>query len=374
MTETIQPWTMRPFERWVMDEGLQVITQPFVQDIRTVGLKPWARTGCLAALVDLTDDPLEGSVVNHHGAIAYLCDIPPAGTFQAERHLYEEIFYVVRGRGATSVWVEGGDRHTFEWNEGSVFSIPLNAWHELYNGQGDETVRLYAATNAPGAINMYVNTDFIFNCPYVFADRFSGRDERYFSGEWHKLESRFTETNFIPDVRTVALDTWSQRGPGVNMMFSMAGGHFICHVSEFPVGTYKKAHSHHVQRERGGGGGGDAVYILIIKGSGYDLQWPAGEAPERGMKWKRHDWDEGTLITPGRGYHQHFNTSSTTSRYLVLRPGNPRYSGALGARYKTTGGEQIDFEDEDPEIRGLFIKELEKKGITPAMPAAHSAR
>ena len=53
--------------------------------------------------------------------------------------MYEEIFYVLKGRGATTVWAEeGGPRQTFEWHEGSVFSIPLNAYHEIYNGQGDQ--------------------------------------------------------------------------------------------------------------------------------------------------------------------------------------------------------------------------------------------
>ena len=52
--------------------------------------------------------------------------------------MYEEIFFVLKGRGATAVWYEGQPRHTFEWQEGSVFSIPLNAWHELYNASGED--------------------------------------------------------------------------------------------------------------------------------------------------------------------------------------------------------------------------------------------
>ena len=354
-------WGLTPFEQWVREEGIPVVTQADIPDINSIKLEPWERTGCSGAWIDVTQDPLEGALVNNQGTIGYVCEIPPGGTFKAEKHIYEEIFYVLKGRGATAVWVEDGPRHTFEWAEGACFSIPLNAWHELYNSQGDEPVLLFACTNAPTTFNLYTSKELVFNNTHVFDDRFNPTDEQYFHGDWTKVDDRFTETNFISDVRNVPLDRWSDRGPGANMMFLMAGGNFICHVSEFPVGSYKKAHSHHVQRAHARLIG--AVYILLIKGEGYDLQWPPNTPPVSGEKWDRYEWREGTLIVPGTGYHQHFNTSSTPSRYMVLRYGNPKYSGAMGARYKRTGGEQIEFEDEDPEIRRLFIEELKTKGI-----------
>ncbi|MCH8346794.1 MAG: hypothetical protein IIC87_07710 [Chloroflexi bacterium] len=49
------------------------------------------------------------------------------------------------------------------------------------------------------------------------------------------------------------------------------------------------------------------------------------------------------------------------------RPGNSRYSGSFGAWYKRTGGEQIEFENEDPRTRQMFLQELEKAGIPPAI-------
>jgi quercetin dioxygenase-like cupin family protein len=52
--------------------------------------------------------------------IAYILEISPGGSVLPERHLYEEIVYVLSGRGATTVWNEGGSKRTFEWNEGSV--------------------------------------------------------------------------------------------------------------------------------------------------------------------------------------------------------------------------------------------------------------
>ena len=365
-TQRYELWKLTPFEKWVQDEGLRVIVQQLVEDINTVPLEPWERTGCTAAILDLTPEPLEGALINSQGTTRYLCEIPPGGTFKAEKHMYEEIFYVLKGRGATTVWNEGGPKRTFEWQEGSVFSIPLNAWHEIYNGQGYEPARLYAATNAPTAFNLYASPELVFDCPMVFTDRFDGSDPDYFSGQEKKLEDRFSETNFIADVHAISLDRWTERGPGANMMTLMAGGHFICHVSEFPTGSYKKGHTGEFSRNRAGLV--SSVAYLFLNGEGYDLQWPAGTRPGPDAEWERLDYHAGTLMTPGTGYHQHFNLSTEPLRYLVLRYGNPRYTGTLGAKYRQTGGTNVEFEDEDPAIRRMFFDELAKRGIESSMP------
>ena len=48
--------------------------------------------------------------------------------------MYEEMYYVVEGRGSVEVWRDGSNKkQSFEWQAGSVFSIPLNTWHRLVN-------------------------------------------------------------------------------------------------------------------------------------------------------------------------------------------------------------------------------------------------
>ncbi|HEY3303247.1 MAG TPA: cupin domain-containing protein [Candidatus Binatia bacterium] len=356
-------WSITPFEKWVEEEGLPIIGGQYVYDVAEVKLAPWERTGCYGALLDLESDPIPGALVSGTGLTAYLCDIPPRGKFKAEKHLYEEVIYIVKGVGGATIWNEGSRKHTFEWQEGSLFATPLNAWHELYNGQGSETARLLVVTNAPAVINLYRSRDFVYRNAHVFSDRFTGAEPDYFNPKGKKLEARFLETNFVANVKTLDLDAWSDRGPGKNMMFMIADGALMAHVSEFPVGTYKKAHSHHMQSGRGGFAG--KAHILVLSGEGYDLQWPPADNQHR----EKINWKEGTLFTAGRGYHQHFNTSNRQARYLAFRTGNPRYSGATGTRYKMTGGEQIEFAQEDPEIRGMFIEELKKQGIPCAMPA-----
>ena len=372
-----RPKRLTPFETWVQDEGLKVITAHTIKDIVTEELAPWEKTGCDGALLDLTHDPDPDVFINNQGTIRYLVEIPPGGTFKAERHMYEEIFYVAKGRGATVVWYDGSPKHTFEWQEDSAFAIPLNAWHELYNGSGTDVVRLYAASNMPTPINLYGSPEFVFNCANTFPERFDPMDELYFSGKTMKLGDRLTQSNFIPSVLNMTLDNWSYRGPGTNMYVLMAGGRFVCHVSEFPVGSYKKGHGFL------GSGGGDArtglqseTSYLFLSGDGYDLQWSPGVKPGPDTEWSRIDFKPGSLMTNGRGGHQHFNASDEPARYLVLRYGNMLFGQRGQAREQAqdrssqgAGLGQIEYENEDPRIRALFEEECAKRGVACEMPS-----
>ena len=373
-TNQYQRWAHTPFAKWVIDEGLKVIQAPGA-DLGTVELGPWDRIGCQGVLLDLTSDPAfldptsdptERMYLFGQNTTRYVCEIPPGGTYKAERHMYDEIFYVLKGRGATSVWYEGGPKQTFEWQEDSVFSIPLNAWHEIYNGSGDEPARLFAASTLPNAINSYASPEFVFNCPMTFTDRFDPNDEMYFSGKGNKLEHRYMETNFIPNALAIDLDQWEARGPGDNMMISMAYGQLICHMSEFPPMSYKKGHNSRAVRASSRGGAITAY--MMMSGEGYDLQWKEGVTPGVGVPLgERVNYRRHTILTNGAGYHQHFNISDEPIRYMVLRHGNPRFAGSVGARSQAAETSSIEYEDEDPAIHELFEEELRKRGLESAM-------
>ena len=344
------PATMRTaYQEWQAAEGLPVIRAFHVEDLRTVEVTPWARKGGRGVFIDM--EGTEGTNA------AYVCEIPPAARLASQRHLYEEVIYVLAGRGATAVWIEGGPKVTFEWHAGSLFAIPLNAFHQHFNASGTEPARYYAVTTAPLVMNLFHNHDFIFDNPFVFRDRFTGEPEA-FSGRGTFLASRIWEANFIPDVATFQLLEWKERGAGgSNIMFELANNTLIAHISEFPVGTYKKAHRH-----------GPGANVIILGGQGYSLLWPDG-AP-----WTKVDWHEGSVfVPPDFWWHQHFNAGSTPARYLAIRWGSVKHKlddkHDTLAQDRATGGNQIEYEDEDPAVRELFEIELSKAGVPSRMPA-----
>ena len=220
------------------------------------------------------------------------------------RHLFEEMIYVSKGHGMTTVWQKDGRKHSFEWGPGALFAIPLNAHYQHFNVSGVEGARYYAVTNCSFIMNTFHNTDFVFDNDFTFGDRFDPEGSDYFSRE--QLTGRlFMTTNFVSDTHTVKLFDYRERGKGgTNLKFDMAGGAMGSHISEFPVGSYKKGHRH-----------GPGAQIVILNGKGHSILWPPGGEP------LRVEWRPGTVVVPpDRWLHQHFNTGSERARYLAISP------------------------------------------------------
>jgi len=323
----------------------------YVEDLAAVELYPWERKGG------------RGVFVNLEGTGGYndtqLVEIAPGGKSEPERHLYEEMVYVVSGRGSTSVWYREDRKQTFEWGRGSLFAIPLNAHYQHFNGSGSEPARYMAVTNAPSIIRTFHNLDFVFNNPYAFTDRFSD-DQGYFNdpGKLYKRKYNYLlQTNFVPDVHTIQLyDHAARGGGGSNIGFELAENSMAAHISEFSVGTYKKAHRH-----------GPGAHVIILDGVGFSVLWQDGLEDHT-----RCDWKPGSVVVPPEDwFHQHFNTGAKPARYLALRYSGSRhpqgYNATRGERTALSlkqGGAQIEYEDEDPAIHKQFEAELAQHGAT----------
>jgi hypothetical protein len=181
-----------PYELWQETEGVPIYKGLAIDDLTTVAVEPWKRKGAFGAFINMLGAG--------RSCDSYVCEIPAQGQTFSERYLFEELIYVVKGRGATNVWTEGGRKQTFEWQQGSMFSPPLNTWRQHFNVQRDEPARFVALTDAPVMINRFRNVDFIFNNSFAFSDRFSG-EEGYFSGKGRVVEGHRTwDSNFIADV------------------------------------------------------------------------------------------------------------------------------------------------------------------------------
>jgi quercetin dioxygenase-like cupin family protein len=338
-----------PYQKWIESQGVPIIREFYLADLRTVELAPWAWKGGRGAILNL----IGTANVND----AYLAEIPPGKSLNPQRLLFEEMIYVVDGHGATTIWNDEKRKISFEWREGSLFSPPLNTWRQHFNGSGTRPARFLAVTSAPPLINLFRNMDFILNNPFSFDDRFDA-DPEGFSGKgisYLQRDRTVWDTNFIPDVRGLALYRWEKRGAGgSNVMIELSQNSMGAHISQFPVGTYKKAHRH-----------GPGAHVIIIGGQGYSLMWPEGTAP------KRFDWRDGSVVVPPEmWFHQHFNTGANPARYLALRAGGRKFARPWGSKAFAVdesvkaGGDQIEYEDEDPQIRRMFEQELAKQGVS----------
>ncbi|HTH95939.1 MAG TPA: cupin domain-containing protein [Stellaceae bacterium] len=341
-----------PYTRWIAAEGLDIISAHYIRSLHKVELKPWARRGG------------KGVYINHEASRTsndcYVVEIAPGGKLEPQRMVFEEMIYVLSGRGSTKVWNTAGQSITFEWGKGSLFAIPLNCSHQHFNGSGTEPARFCAVTNGPGIINLYEDPEFLFNSPHDFKNRFSGEPD-YFANKGEQ-NGFLLQTNFVADAINLPLITAKERGAGGgHIRFNLAKGSMNSHISQFPVGTYKKGHCH-----------GPGAHVIIMGGEGYSLMWPEGEEP------RRYDWEEGTMVVPPNlWFHQHFNTGTTPARYLAFKHEVVSIRNAQGVPKawisRRVGGDQIDYADEKQIVRDLFAEALAKHGLEPRMAAAYEA-
>ncbi len=124
------------------------------------------------------------------------------------------------------------------------------------------------------------------------------------------------------------------------MYIHMSGSAMLAHVSQFPVGRYKKAHRH-----------GPGAHVFLLDSTGYTLMWNEGEKPER------YDWHEGTCISPPAGaWHQHYNTGTQPCKFVALHA-NTAVQG------EERGVEQLEFEEVDESMKKMYAEECAKNGV-----------
>jgi len=355
--------------KWMARQGIPVVDGYGVEDLRDIAMAPWARMGGNAGFVNLYG--MEGVTG------MYVGEIPAGGGLNPERHFYEEVICVLEGQGAAEVWQDGGRKQMFEWGPWSLFAPPLNTWHRLING-GHTPVKFLAVTNAPLVMDVVHNEEFVFNCPYNFADRYSAA-EGYFNQGHKRYESgmqHIWETNFITDIQSASVDKREVKGAGVSItQFELAGNSLIGHLAQWPAGRYHKAHYH-----------GPGAILLGLQSSGYVLLWSKeiGTRPyEAGrsadvveLKWKAGS----VYCPPGGWFHQHFNTGAQPARHLALRYGSRIHPLGFKIADKRSedgvyidvkqGGTLIEYADEDPHIRKNYEEEMKKTGVPCEMPQA----
>jgi gentisate 1,2-dioxygenase len=316
------------YEKWLDTVKGFVVRAPVVQDALTQEVRPWPElgVGIKAAYIRLLDSQMMDVTIY---------EIPPGKAIKPHRHTYEEYVYVASGSGYTDFTREGHVQR-LKWGTDAFFATPFNVLHTHVN-TGTTPVRLISITSMPTMVNIGGNAAFTYANSFDFRDRYKSQ-EQYFT-ESTKQANRFVTQSFIPNIRAAATDPYPERG-GTNMHWKMGGNTMLdAHISEFEVGSYKRAHRHR-----------NEAIIYILNGTGYTLVWQnAGDKPQK------IDWQQGSLQqVPPFWYHQHFNTGTEPVRYLAIT------SDGVLSNLGLEDSEEQQTGDEDPAIRKLFEEELQK--------------
>ncbi len=357
-----------PYQRWRESQGIQSIQGFSVPNIYEAEVTPWEARGGSGVFVNL-----EGSTGFND---AYIYELAPTESSVPIKHIYDELIFVLSGRGATTVWNDENKKQTFEWGKGSYFAIPPNASHQWHNLSGDEPARYFAMTAAPRVIDTFKDLDFVFNNDHKFSSIFND-EEGFFKQTERK---RGWETNYIADVWSLApkrrasaeeleekaraaakLGTgWKSVGrflvggeEAQGASATMLRGTVHAGISfQSQPGTHAPPHRH-----------GPGIHVTVIGGHGYTiLQSPTMD------QTVKIPWGPGTVFVPPEGWwHAHYNTGPEPWDWLRVGWGSEKPKPGGGtydySRTPQEGGDQMAFDDMDPAVHRAFEEELEKAGI-----------
>jgi mannose-6-phosphate isomerase-like protein (cupin superfamily) len=361
------------YDDFMEEQGVPIFRGIGVRRVQDMPLKPWPRMGGKGTFIQLYGT--EG----RWGC--YVIEVPPAGALNPEKHMYEEIMVVVEGRGTVEIWADGQTKpHTFEWQRGSMFSIPLNTNHRIINAAGSAPALILVATTAPNVMNIFRDRDWIFNCANTFPSRFDGAAD-FFKAKDDIVPDplrglALRKSNFIPDIMNADLYLDNRRSPGYTRVEPhMANNVFYGFVGEHKTGRYSKAHAHM-----------SAAILVCLKGKGYTYTWPRteGMTPWKDGKTQnvyRQDYEPVGLVTAapygGDWFHAHFGISKEPLRLIGwYGPNNHRKDKAgvpgekdtdEGAIDVTEGGTAIPYWLEDPFLRKEYEETLAKEGVKSSM-------
>lgn len=339
------------YDRWIEKESVPVIEEHAILDIRQASLGTWRRLGCEGAYLNLTGF---GGVTG-----AYLARLAPGKSQQPEKHLYDELIYVVQGEGVAEIQQHGRVPQSFNWKSGSLICPPMNTLHRLINDSNVPAI-FVAVTTAPLVIDQFHNERFVFSNEFLFSDRYDGEldyfetgNKYYFSSANHRT---VWQTNFVPDIPAAAAEL--QEDVSANWrstQIEICGNTLVGHLFRAPAGCYREA-----ELCRTG-----AIQI-VASSRGYSLMWPreCGPRPYSLGHAERVvcvNWQPGSLIAvPEDYYQQNFNLGDEHASLLQLSCESDRHPLSLRTPTEPTGA-KIEYAQEDAEIRRLYESALTQK-------------
>ena len=134
-----------PYLEWVKEERIPVVDDYGV-DLFEVQTADWPRCGMKGAAVHLKG---RGDFCN-----MFVFELAPAASSAPQRHLYEEVIYVLEGRGSTQIEIADGQkpRMTVQLDTGKgdkPQSVTFTVGDNSEAGEFDRRLRALEASHAP---------------------------------------------------------------------------------------------------------------------------------------------------------------------------------------------------------------------------------
>lgn len=339
----------REYEQFVERQDVPVHTGYYLEDANACEVDYWHRTGVQGAIVNLVGQEGFNDIHIH--------EIPPGASMDPQRHLYEELAYVLGGQGATEIGTPGSGT-TFEWGPGGVFALPRKTQYRHVNLDDEEPARLLCTTDLPLLYTLFKGDD-----ETVFEP--AGENTRPVEAGYYEDGAVFQDgknvswqSNFVPNsdlIEKAEEGLQTSRGTGTSVGIRPPDLSLWAHVSRIPPCKYRNIHRHH-----------PGANVIVDRGEGYSLMWPSNDPdPE----WVRVDWQPGTVFTPPTlWWHEHFNLTDSEARYFAHHSSEVLFAGETKVFDHLADYNIIDYPDEDPEIRRLFERELAERGLESKMP------
>ena len=166
------------YREWIRKSKVPMVEGYSIYDARDQEALPWPEIGGKGLYLNFSGNVhMDGGIVeiplwDERNNRLFWADIPGGKSLVPRRHLYEQLLYVLKGRGHTRLG-ETKNAPKVDWSEGSLFTVPLNVVHRHFNDDSSHPARILAVTTFPFMLQVFGSRAFIEESKAEFPERFN---------------------------------------------------------------------------------------------------------------------------------------------------------------------------------------------------------